>query len=100
MIDEEVGGGLAIWLPKGAIIRKEIEDAWKEEHLKRGYQLVYTPHVGKEHLWQTSGHLSFYQENMYPRMQIEEEGYYVKPMNCPFHVEIYKSNKEVIKNYL
>ncbi|MGC8868505.1 MAG: threonine--tRNA ligase [Sulfurihydrogenibium sp.] len=97
MIDEEVGGGLAIWLPKGAIIRKEIEDAWKEEHLKRGYQLVYTPHVGKEHLWQTSGHLSFYQENMYPRMQIEEEGYYVKPMNCPFHVEIYKSRQRSYK---
>lgn len=97
MIDEEVGGGLAIWLPKGAIIRKEIEDAWKEEHLKRGYQLVYTPHVGKEHLWQTSGHLSFYQENMYPRMQIEEEGYYVKPMNCPFHVEIYKSKQRSYK---
>ncbi len=93
LIDEEVGGGLAIWLPKGAIIRKEIEDDWKKEHLKRGYQLVYTPHVGKEHLWQTSGHLSFYQENMYPRMQIEEEGYYVKPMNCPFHVEIYKSKQ-------
>jgi threonyl-tRNA synthetase len=97
MINEEVGGGLAIWLPKGAVIRKEIEDAWKEEHLKRGYQLVYTPHVGKEHLWQTSGHLSFYQENMYPRMQIEEEGYYVKPMNCPFHVEIYKSKQRSYK---
>ncbi len=93
LIDEEVGGGLAIWLPKGAIIRKEIEDDWKKEHLRKGYQLVYTPHVGKEHLWQTSGHLSFYQENMYPRMQIEEEGYYVKPMNCPFHVEIYKSKQ-------
>lgn len=97
LIDEEVGGGLAIWLPKGAIIRKEIEDDWKKEHLKRGYQLVYTPHVGKEHLWQTSGHLSFYQENMYPRMQIEEEGYYVKPMNCPFHVEIYKSKQRSYK---
>ncbi|WP_299237814.1 threonine--tRNA ligase [Sulfurihydrogenibium sp.] len=97
LIDEEIGGGLAIWLPKGAIIRKEIEDAWKKEHLKRGYQLVYTPHVGKEQLWQTSGHLSFYQENMYPRMQIEDEGYYVKPMNCPFHVEIYKSKQRSYK---
>ena len=97
LIDEEIGGGLAIWLPKGAIIRKEIEDAWKKEHLKRGYQLVYTPHVGKEQLWQTSGHLSLYQENMYPRMQIEEEGYYVKPMNCPFHVEIYKSKQRSYK---
>ncbi len=97
LIDEEIGGGLAVWLPKGAIIRKEIEDAWKKEHLKRGYQLVYTPHVGKEQLWQTSGHLSFYQENMYPRMQIEEEGYYVKPMNCPFHVEIYKAKQRSYK---
>ncbi|MEJ5173308.1 MAG: threonine--tRNA ligase [Hydrogenothermaceae bacterium] len=97
LIDEEVGGGLAIWLPKGAIIRKLIEDYWKEEHLKRGYQLVYTPHVGRETLWQTSGHLSFYQENMYPRMQVEEEGYYVKPMNCPFHVEIYKSKQRSYK---
>lgn len=97
LIDEEIGGGLAIWLPKGAIIRKLIEDSWKEEHLKRGYQLVYTPHVGKETLWQTSGHLSFYQENMYPRMQVEEEGYYVKPMNCPFHVEIYKSKQRSYK---
>jgi len=97
MIDEEVGGGLAIWLPKGAIIRKEIEDDWKKEHIKRGYQLVYTPHVGKETLWQTSGHVNFYRENMFPEMFIEEEGYFVKPMNCPFHVEIYKSKQRSYK---
>lgn len=97
LIDEDIGGGLAIWLPKGAIIRKIIEDSWKEEHLRRGYQLIYTPHVGKETLWQTSGHLSFYQENMYPRMQVEEEGYYVKPMNCPFHVEVYKARQRSYK---
>lgn len=97
LIDEDIGGGLAIWLPKGAIVRKLIEDSWKEEHIKRGYHLVYTPHVGKETLWQTSGHLSFYQENMYPRMQVEEEGYYVKPMNCPFHVEIYRSKQRSYK---
>ncbi|MCX7738161.1 MAG: threonine--tRNA ligase [Hydrogenothermaceae bacterium] len=97
LIDENIGGGLAIWLPKGAIVRKLIEDNWKEEHIKRGYYLVYTPHVGKETLWQTSGHLSFYQENMYPRMQVEEEGYYVKPMNCPFHVEIYRSKQRSYK---
>lgn len=59
IIDEDVGGGLALWLPKGAVIRNEIETAWKEEHIKRGYQLVYTPHVGKEQLWQTSGHVDF-----------------------------------------
>jgi len=97
IIDEDVGGGLALWLPKGAVIRNEIETAWKEEHIKRGYQLVYTPHVGKEQLWQTSGHVDFYRENMFPEMMIEEEGYFVKPMNCPFHVEIYKSRQRSYK---
>ena len=97
MITDEVGGGLALWLPKGAIIRNEIENAWKNEHVKRGYQLVYTPHVGKEQLWKTSGHVDFYRENMFPEMQIEEEGYFVKPMNCPFHVEIYKSKQRSYK---
>ncbi len=97
MITDEVGGGLVLWLPKGAIIRNEIENAWKQEHVKRGYQLVYTPHVGKEQLWKTSGHVDFYRENMFPEMQIEEEGYFVKPMNCPFHVEIYKSKQRSYK---
>ncbi|WP_456383605.1 threonine--tRNA ligase [Persephonella sp.] len=97
IITEDVGGGLALWLPKGAIIRNEIETAWKQEHLKRGYQLVYTPHVGKEQLWKTSGHVDFYRENMFPEMHIEEEGYFVKPMNCPFHVEIYKSKQRSYK---
>ncbi|RMD47343.1 MAG: threonine--tRNA ligase [Aquificota bacterium] len=97
IIDEDVGGGLALWLPKGAIIRNEIENDWRKEHIKRGYQLVYTPHVGKEQLWQTSGHVNFYRENMFPEMQIEEEGYFVKPMNCPFHVEIYKSRQRSYK---
>jgi threonyl-tRNA synthetase len=97
IIDEDVGGGLALWLPKGAIIRNEIETAWKQEHIKKGYQLVYTPHVGKEQLWKTSGHVDFYRENMFPEMMIEEEGYFVKPMNCPFHVEIYKSKQRSYK---
>ncbi|RMA93121.1 threonine--tRNA ligase [Hydrogenothermus marinus] len=97
IIDENVGGGLALWLPKGAIIRNEIENDWRKEHIKRGYQLVYTPHVGKEQLWETSGHVNFYRENMFPEMQIEEEGYFVKPMNCPFHVEIYKSKQRSYK---
>ncbi|SNZ02147.1 threonyl-tRNA synthetase [Persephonella hydrogeniphila] len=97
IITEDVGGGLALWLPKGAVIRNEIETAWKQEHLKRGYQLVYTPHVGKEQLWKTSGHVDFYRENMFPEMHIEEEGYFVKPMNCPFHVEIYKSKQRSYK---
>ncbi len=97
IISEDVGGGLALWLPKGAIIRNEIESQWKEEHIKRGYKLVYTPHVGKEQLWKTSGHVDFYRENMFPEMNIEEEGYFVKPMNCPFHVEIYKSKQRSYK---
>jgi threonyl-tRNA synthetase len=80
-----------LWLPKGGIYRKVLEDFWKEEHLKRGYQLVYTPHVGKANLWQTSGHLEYYRQNIYPPMEMEQEEYFVKPMNCPFHVSIYRS---------
>jgi threonyl-tRNA synthetase len=91
IIDEDIGGGLVLWLPKGGIYRKVLEDFWKEEHIKRGYQLVYTPHVGKANLWQTSGHLEYYRQNMYPPMEMEQEEYFVKPMNCPFHVAIYKS---------
>ncbi|MFN7064986.1 MAG: threonine--tRNA ligase [Aquificaceae bacterium] len=91
LIEEEVGAGLVLWLPKGAILRKVLEDHWKEEHIKRGYQLVYTPHVGNAKLWQTSGHLDYYKPNMFSPMQIEEEDYFVKPMNCPFHIAIYKS---------
>jgi len=97
IIDEEVGPGLVLWLPKGATIRNEIENEWKKEHLKRGYQLVYTPHVGREQLWKTSGHLDFYKENMFPEMIIEDDGYFVKPMNCPFHVQIYKSKQRSYK---
>jgi threonyl-tRNA synthetase len=91
LIDEDIGGGLVLWLPKGGAYRKVLEDFWKEEHIKRGYQLVYTPHVGKANLWQTSGHLEYYRQNMYPPMEMEQEEYFVKPMNCPFHVAIYKS---------
>jgi len=91
LIDEDIGAGLVIWLPKGGIYRKILEDFWKEEHLRRGYQIVYTPHVGKAGLWQTSGHLEYYRQNMYPSMEMEQEEFFVKPMNCPFHVAIYKS---------
>jgi threonyl-tRNA synthetase len=91
LIDEDIGGGLVLWLPKGGAYRKFWRDFWKEEHIKRGYQLVYTPHVGKANLWQTSGHLEYYRQNMYPPMEMEQEEYFVKPMNCPFHVAIYKS---------
>ncbi len=91
MIDEKVGAGLVIWLPRGSTYRRILEDYWKEEHLKRGYQFVYTPHVGKAKLWEISGHLEYYRENMFPEMEMEGESYYVKPMNCPFHISIYKS---------
>ncbi len=91
LIDEEVGPGLVIWLPRGAVYRRVLEDYWKEEHLRRGYHLVYTPHVGRSRLWERSGHLEYYRENMFPEMEMEGEGYFVKPMNCPFHIAIYKS---------
>ncbi len=90
-IDENVGAGLILWLPRGATYRRIVEDYLREQHLKRGYQFVYTPHVGKSKLWETSGHLEFYKENMYPPMEMDNETYYVKPMNCPFHIAIYKS---------
>jgi threonyl-tRNA synthetase len=87
---EDVGGGLVFWHPKGAIMRNMIENFWKDIHLERGYDLLYTPHVGKFDLWKTSGHADFYAENMYAPMKVEEEIYQLKPMNCPFHVAVYK----------
>ncbi len=90
-INEDVGPGLVLWHPKGARIRMEIERFWIDEHIKRGYEPVYTPHVGRAKLWEISGHLGFYQENMFSPMKIENDTYYVKPMNCPFHILIYKS---------
>jgi threonyl-tRNA synthetase len=90
-VADEVGGGLILWHPKGGMVRKLIEDFWRDEHLKNGYDLVYSPHVGRAALWETSGHLGFYQEMMYPRMEREGQDFYVKPMNCPFHIMIYQS---------
>lgn len=89
--NEEVGPGLVLWHPNGGIIRNEIETYWRTAHCAEGYQLVYTPHIGKAHLWQTSGHLGYYHENMYPCMSLDEQEYYLKPMNCPFHILMYKS---------
>jgi threonyl-tRNA synthetase len=88
---EEVGSGLAVWHPKGAIIRKELEDLARQMHLDFGYSPVYTPHLGKALLWDTSGHTGFYAESMFPPITSEESDYYMKPMNCPFHVLIYRS---------
>jgi len=90
-ISEESGGGLVLWHPRGALIRKTIEDFWRDEHQKNGYDFVYSPHVGRANLWETSGHLGFYRENMYSSMDVEGQEYYVKPMNCPFHIMIYKN---------
>lgn len=90
-VTEEVGAGLVLWHPRGAIVRKLIEDFWRDEHLANGYQFVYSPHMGRALLWEESGHLNFYRENMYSPMDVEGQEYYVKPMNCPFHIMIYKS---------
>jgi threonyl-tRNA synthetase len=89
---EELGAGLLVWHPRGAILRKQIEDFAREIHLDGGgYLPVFTPHIAKSILWETSGHLAKYADNMYPPMEAEEGTYYVKPMNCPFHVLVYKS---------
>ncbi len=91
-IQDEIGGGLVLWHPKGAVIRENMESFWKKEHVKNGYQMVYTPHVAKIDLWHKSGHTSFYEENMYASMPVEEVQYQLKPMNCPFHMTIYNSH--------
>jgi threonyl-tRNA synthetase len=88
---EEVGSGLAVWHPNGAIVRKELEDLARQMHLDFGYEPVYSPHVGKSNLWETSGHLGFYADTMFPPLTSEESDYYLKPMNCPFHVLVYRS---------
>ncbi len=89
--NDMVGAGLVLWHPKGARIRRIIEDFWVSEHYKAGYQLVYTPHIGRSRLWQISGHLDFYRESMYAPMDIEGQEFFLKPMNCPFHIAIYKT---------
>jgi threonyl-tRNA synthetase len=98
---DEVGPGLAHWLPRGARVRVAIEDYWRKAHYAAGYEIIYTPHVGRSVLWQTSGHLGFYKEGMFPCMNVQEgdgadsyvEQYYVKPMNCPFHIQVYESRR-------
>ena len=90
-IHEDVGPGLIIWHPKGGRVRTIIQDYWQELHDKHNYHVVYSPHVGRSRLWRTSGHLDFYSESMYPPMDIEGQEYYLKPMNCPFHIMIYRS---------
>jgi threonyl-tRNA synthetase len=91
-ISPELGGGLILWHPKGAMVRKIAEDFWRAEHERGGYQFVYSPHIGRSWLWETSGHLQWYKENMYAPIEIEGQEYFLKPMNCPFHILIYKSS--------
>jgi len=91
--NDDIGPGLILWLPKGAQLRRLIEDYWKDEHYRHGYELLYTPHIARQDLWKTSGHLDFYAENMYSPMQIDEVKYQLKPMNCPFHIGMYLSRQ-------
>ena len=91
-VSDEVGPGLILWHPRGAMIRVLVEDFSRNAHLENGYEWVFSPHIGRAHLWETSGHLDFYKESMYSPMDIEGEEYYAKPMNCPFHLEIFKSH--------
>ena len=90
-INDSVGPGLVLWHPKGARLRQEVENFWREAHYEGGYDLVASPHIGRSALWETSGHLDFYQENMYAPMDIDGQAYFAKPMNCPFHIMIYKN---------
>ena len=88
---ETIGAGLVLWHPRGALIRHLIETFWRQRHLESGYDLLNTPHIAREELWQQSGHLGFYSENMYSGMEIDGQQYLAKPMNCPYHVMIYKN---------
>jgi len=92
-VSEEVGSGLVLWHPKGGLIRKNAEDFVRAQHEQAGYDFVYTPHIGKANLWQTSGHLDWYKDGMYAPLDIEGQEYYLKPMNCPFHVKIFDSKR-------
>jgi len=98
-IQDEVGPGLILWQPRGAQLRRLIEDYWKDEHYKFGYELLYTPHIARQDLWKTSGHLDFYGENMYSAMEIDEVAYQLKPMNCPFHIGVYNANKHSYREF-
>jgi len=98
-MQDEIGPGLVLWQPKGALLRKLIEDYWKDAHYRNDYDLLYTPHIARQDLWKTSGHLDFYAENMYSAMDIDGVSYQLKPMNCPFHIGIYNSNKRSYREF-
>jgi threonyl-tRNA synthetase len=90
-MQEDLGAGLVLWHPKGAVLRSLIENFWKKEHEAAGYEYVYSPHIARRHLWDISGHTSFYKDAMFSAIKVEEDQYQVKPMNCPFHILIYKT---------
>ncbi len=90
-IQEDIGSGLVLWHPKGSRIRRIIEDLWRTEHEKFGYDILFTPHIANLNLWKTSGHLDFYKENMYSAMEVDNSEYQIKPMTCPFHIMVYKT---------
>jgi threonyl-tRNA synthetase len=92
-ISEDVGGGLVLWHPRGALVRKLMEDWWRDQHLARGYGFVASPHLGKADLWHTSGHLDFYRDSMFAPMRVDHAEYFAKPMNCPFHMMVYRSRR-------
>ncbi|MHA1654426.1 MAG: threonine--tRNA ligase [Candidatus Thorarchaeota archaeon] len=98
-MSDAIGSGLVLWLPKGAAVRAALEDYWREAHFKAGYDLVYSPHIAKLDLWKTSGHLDFYRENMYSPMLVDEQEYEIKPMNCPFHVQMYKMRRRSYREF-
>ncbi len=89
--EDAVGPGLALWHPRGALVRDLLEEFWRIEQLARGYQLVYSPHLGRALLWETSGHVDFYRESMFPPIEVDDQSYFLKPMNCPFHMQIFAS---------
>jgi threonyl-tRNA synthetase len=90
-VHEEAGAGLIYWHPNGGRMRVAVETFWRQEHYRNGYEILYTPHIGKSWLWETSGHLGYYKANMYSPMEIDNQDYIIKPMNCPFHILIYKN---------
>ncbi|MBI5026783.1 MAG: threonine--tRNA ligase [Nitrospirae bacterium] len=98
-INDEIGPGLVLWHPGGAAIRNTIEDFWREEHYRAGYKLLFTPHIARLDLWKKSGHWDFYRENMYSPMEIENLEYEIKPMNCPFHIAVYKTHLHSYKEF-
>ena len=88
-ISPDVGAGLVLWHPRGGVLREVMEDYWRAEHRRRGYDLVYTPHIGRKGLWDTSGHTHWYSDGLFPQMELENQSFINKPMNCPFHVKIF-----------